>query len=483
MYKLKICIRYLLSRRFVSVAAVLAIAMSVALLIVVMAVMEGFKETMRERIRGTLAHLCVEHEPIGLAHWEEISQSIQEMDHVVATAPYVQTIVAYRIRTISGNHVDWAEMRGVEPVEEARVGRFGEYLLHPDELGEFMRQLARLGFREAQPPPREGSLSEEEIQKPFSLAWRRRLIEARAQFLGPGAEGYEDAPPQPIVVGIEAIRSGRFREGQIVTLTTFSPATGEAPEGKFIVVGAFRTGLYEHDLRTIYTTRQAACEFVGTYDENIEDLQGDPIGGYRVSGVSVALDDFRNAERVKRAIYDRILPAFERFHLGGARVQTWEEQRKNLLRAVTVEKGIIALILMILVAFASALIFLVLTLQLIEKTRDLGILQAIGATPGGVFIIFLWVGLIISVVGLGLGIAGGVAFSDRINPIHDRITAWTGWELFPRDIYYLDRIPVYLDLRDLLFYLLLTVLLGLVASLLPAWWASRRDPIRAIRYE
>ncbi|MBN1418157.1 MAG: ABC transporter permease [Planctomycetes bacterium] len=484
MYKVTICLKYLLSRRFVSIAAVLAIAGSVALLIIVMAVMEGFKETMRDRIRGTLAHLCVEHFPVALAHWEDLSASIEDLDHVQATAPYVETITAYRIATPSGDAVDWGILRGVDPVLEARVGRFGEYLLRPEELEEFFDQIGRIGRREAQPPARTERISDDDLRRIFSLSWRRRLIEERNRFsLDEALEGFGDAPPQPIVVGIEAVRSGRFREGQIVTLTSFSPTTGDARKGQFMVVGAFKTGLYEHDLRTIYTTLPAACEFVGSYDPDLEDLQGNPVGGYRVSGVSIALDDYRNADRVKREIYAEVLPTFSRFHLGGAKVQTWEEQRENLLRAVSVEKGIIALILLILVGFASALIFLVLTLQLIEKTRDLGILQAIGATPGGILIIFLMVGLIISSVGLGLGIAGGVVFAGHINPIHDQITAWTGWELFPRDIYYLDRIPVYLNLGDLVLYLVLTVFMGFVGSLLPAAWAAGRDPIRAIRYE
>ena len=118
---------------------------------------------------------------------------------------------------------------------------------------------------------REGPISEEEIRKIFSLSWRRILYEKESKLrLGSDLEGFGDALPQPIVVGCEAIRSGRFHIGQIVTLTTFSPSTGDARKGQFMVVGGFKTGLYEHDLRTIYTTLPAACEFVDSFDPELE---------------------------------------------------------------------------------------------------------------------------------------------------------------------------------------------------------------------
>ena len=120
---------------------------------------------------------------------------------------------------------------------------------------------------------------------------------------------------------------------------------------------------------------------------------------------------------------------------------------------------------------------------MIEKTRDMGVLLALGATPGGVVRIFLANGLMIVAAGTLLGLAIGYLFCVYINPIHDWIQATTGWRLFPAEIYHMDRIPITFQLGDVLLSIAPPVVLGFLSSLIPAVWASRRDPIKAIHYE
>ena len=139
--------------------------------------------------------------------------------------------------------------------------------------------------------------------------------------------------------------------------------------------------------------------------------------------------------------------------------------------------------MLILIVFTGSMILLMLTLTVIEKTKDVGVLMSLGAPPGGITKIFLFNGLLISMAGTALGLALGYAFSANINEIHDLIYAVSGVELFPAEIYQMDRIPVHFYPADILWCTLPPVIVGLLASLVPATWAPRRDPIGSIQYE
>ena len=131
-------------------------------------------------------------------------------------------------------------------------------------------------------------------------------------------------------------------------------------------------------------------------------------------------------------------------------VQTWPEIRSNLLKAVGIEKLLVYFIVLILIVFTGSMILLMLTLTVIEKTKDVGVLMSLGAPPWGVTNIFLFNGLLISMLGTGMGLGLGYAFSANINEIHDLIYAVSGVELFPAEIYQMDRIPVHFQPADIL---------------------------------
>ncbi len=486
--------RYLLARWIMSGAATLAVLLAVFSLVVVRSVFEGFGDQMREMVRGTNSHLVVvTAQPMNLPYGEEIADAIEKIDHVRGAAPYIETVAMLQTRTAMGQRTDYVQLKGVDPVREARASDFAYYLLRDQDLfTAFERRGRRLGRARDRPP-----LSAEEIMEIFSRERRDRLWEKYrrrlAEFDPKGAERLSEKLPPPCIVGIQALVGfgSPIRFGEPIQLTTYSPQSGRVVTGEFLVVGAFHTGLFEVDLRTVIVPLQAACEFLELYDETLPDADGFPAGGYRVSGVQVALDDYERykdqvIEAVGRALtpfYKRLLRASERSKLFEPLTMTWEQRKRNLLRAVRIEKGIVSLILGILVIFVGAIIFLILTLNVTEKRRDIGILKAVGATSRSIFAIFLIHGSTICLVGLILGFFAGLAFSENINTIHDMIRRSTGFQLFPPDVYYLDRIPVSIKLRDLGLISSLTVLFGLLGSLLPAYWAARQDPIEAIRFE
>ena len=166
-----------------------------------------------------------------------------------------------------------------------------------------------------------------------------------------------------------------------------------------------------------------------------------------------------------------------------ARLLTWEKRQQVLLQAVEREKLIVGILVLVINMFIACLVLLMLVLIIIEKTRDLGVLLALGATSHGAVTIFLTTGLLLVTVGTGLGLVGGYFFVKFINPIHDAIHSAFGFKLFDPETYKIDRLPSTVSFTGVLQSTLPSILFGMVASLFPAIWASRQSPIKAIHYE
>ncbi len=447
-------------RRLIPYAAVLAVAFGVFSLISVLAVMEGFKEEMRDRIRGSLSHLAVFGRYTStFVGADDAIAMIQDLDHVEAAAPYITAPALYKANTVS-----FCELRGIDPLAEAKVGDFASFLLRQSEWERLIDD------ESATLPDSRMPLTDAEIKQLFSLERRRRLS---FNPFSSQSEGFgRQSPPQPIVVGIEALRRNQTRIGDIMELTSFSPRDQEVTVQTFLVVGAFRTGVFEQDEKWIFTPIQAAIGYLNLFDEDLFDD--------RITGISIRLDDYRFADEVRRNIETDVAP---KLLTNEVVVKTWEDQRRNLLRAVEIEKRIISVMMLLIVLFAGIMIFLILTLMVIEKTRDLGVLRSLGATRRGVITLFLRQGLALTLLGIVVGSIAGVILVQNINEIHDAIKAATGWSLFPPDVYYLSRIPTKMRFTDWSIVLGPALAFGYLGSLIPALWAARRDPVKALHHE
>ena len=461
--------RYL-KRRWAPWAATLAVALGVFSLLSVLAVMEGFKVEMKERIRGSLSHLVVE----GIATRQLVGEdslldAARTTPGVEAASPFIETLAIYRSAVL-----DYCILRGVDPSSEAEVSDFDLYLLSEEEIEQLLADPYMMLPEDRAPP------DAARVVEVFSLERRRQLLRSRLRRDDVGF--VEEAPPQGLVVGIESLRSGRLAIGDTVQLSSYSPVTFEPRIGKFIIVGAFQSGVYEQDQRWAYSDIRALQQVLDLWDEDAQDMG--------ISGIALRLTDYSQAEEVKQRLYLEIsrrmnLPAADEGSIPwrSMEINTWENQRDNLLQAVEIEKRIIAAMMLLIVAFAAAMIFLILMLLVIEKSRDLGVLRALGATRGGVIQLVLTQGMILCITGAVLGLTGGWILTENINEAHDAIYRATGMRLFPPDIYYLERIPAVLRWQDMVLVCAPTLIFGFLGSLFPALWAGRRDPIRALHHE
>ena len=164
-------------------------------------------------------------------------------------------------------------------------------------------------------------------------------------------------------------------------------------------------------------------------------------------------------------------------------METWEDKQGPLLAAISVERGILNVLLFLIVGVAGFGILAIFTMIVVEKTRDIGILKALGASNGGVMKIFLGYGLLLGVVGACLGTIMGLLLTDNINWLEKSLGQLTGRDLFPRDIYYFDKIPTDVQFWAVVFVNVGAIGISVIASVLPALRAALLHPVRALRYE
>ena len=444
--------RYATSR-FITVAAFLLVSLSVSILIILLAVMEGFKTEMIDRIRGTSADLKVDSVKfVGLEDHELVQQRVQSIDGVVAALPYVQVLSVFNINLNIGEL--YLSVQALDLEGEARFGRLDEYVLN------FTRDHAPRGVP--------GSIAE--TMDPAWIeggVWHRKRRE-----VPPNVAQY-----RPLLLGAEVLpvkaQNRHLILGTLAELKTISPITNElrtGEHGRFFIANIFKSKDVAQDNGRVILSLDDGKRFLDLY--NSDEGQD-----YSISGFRVFIEENREADQIKSAI------AAATSDIPFLRVRTWKEEKAKIVRAVEMEKLLVGIILGVTVVFVGLMIFIILTVQMIERTRDLGVLQAVGATSQGVARIYLWIGSGICLSGIALGTLIGLGFCENIELIQRWVFVLTGFEVFPKNIYYIDTIPVKPVMSDLLFIIIPTVFVGLVGSAAAARRASRRSPVEAFSYE
>jgi lipoprotein-releasing system permease protein len=161
----------------------------------------------------------------------------------------------------------------------------------------------------------------------------------------------------------------------------------------------------------------------------------------------------------------------------------WMQMNKNILFALKTEKSVMFIILTLIVLVAAFGIASTLFMVVMEKTRDIAILKSMGATSRSIMRIFVFEGVIIGVLGTAIGVLSGLVVALNLEPIVSLVQRLTGFELFSKDVYYLDHFPSRVITSDVVLISITAVLISFAATLYPSWAASRMSPAEALRYE
>jgi len=412
--ELGIALRYLKSRRtsqllsLITVIAVGGITVGVATLVIVLGVMNGLQNDLREKILVVNPHLRVltYGEGLRLDAWRETLAKVRRVPGVEAAAPFVLSQ-----GLISAGH-DYAEGVAVIGVE------------------------ADTGTRAVTSLPRHFTKGD--------LAFR---------ITQPGVDG-------GIAIGVRLASKLTVYTGDIVTLVAPAGSKYNSSLGAFIpkmrryeVTGLFETGMYDYDNSYVVMRREIAQDFAGLDSA--------------VTGLEVRLADPRHADT-----FATILEA----QLGYPyRALDWQSQNRSLFSALQLEKLAMALVVFLICVVAAFNIVGTLTMVVRDKTREIGILLAMGMRRGSIRRIFLAQGVFIGLVGTALGALVGLVLGASVNNGH----------LIPIDpsIYFIDHLPVHTEPRDALVVIVASLLIATLAPLYPSIQAARLEPVSAIRYE
>jgi lipoprotein-releasing system permease protein len=266
-----------------------------------------------------------------------------------------------------------------------------------------------------------------------------------------------DSRPVPgIIVGRDLARQLNIAVGDRVKLISPSgPLTpmGIIPRLKACrLVGIFETGMYEYDSSLIYVSLDTARDFLNLSEG--------------VHGIEIRLDDIYAADRISRQIENE---------LGSSYIaKDWIRLNKNLFSALSLEKTALSIIVALIVLVAAFNIVSTLIMVVMEKSRDIAILKAMGATSAKIMRIFIYEGLVIGVTGTILGVLGALGLCELLSRYQ--------FIKLP-DVYPMSTLPVKILPWDITLIALSAVLITFLATLYPSWQASRVEPAEALRYE
>lgn len=428
-FELFIARRYLRAKRrqaFIGVItgiSIAGVAAGVASLVVAMAITNGFRQDLQQRLLGSTSHISLQRiADDGIKDWPALMDRLSQQPHVVAAAPAIfeQVLIS------RGPRARGAVLKGMIPKYERQVGD----LLNSVKEGSADALEQEITNGKSIPP-----------QSPDSLA----AVEQRV------------AAMPPIVLGKDMADNLGATVGSVVLVV--SPQGELTPFGtipkynRFHVVGVFNSGFFDYDSSWAFVRLSDAQKLFG-----LGDL---------ISVIEFKVDDIYKAAAISRHLEDAAGKGFM--------ATNWEEQNKALFHALRLER-LVTFITIGLIVFVAALNILIsLIMMVMEKTKDIAVLMSMGTRRAQVRNLFIAQGVLIGAVGTAIGLLLGYAISYAGGHYHVL-------SLSP-EVYSIDYVPFAPRAVDGLWVALFAVLISFVATLYPSWSASRILPAEALRYE
>jgi len=260
-----------------------------------------------------------------------------------------------------------------------------------------------------------------------------------------------------VIVGSELSKQMGVQPGDLLTLV--SPHGKLTPLGRiphsrsYKVTALFDSGMYEYDSSMVFISLTEAQDFLGMED--------------KVTGIEVKVTDYDKADIIGASIEKELGYPYW--------TKDWKQMNRSLLSALRLEKITMFIILTMIVLVGALNIISTLVMVVMEKTRDVAILRAMGSTARSIMAVFMFQGLLVGIVGTIAGLLAGLGLCQ--------IIAKYKLQVLPSDIYYISTLPVRVETMDVLLVALAAVGISFLATIYPSWHASRLNPVEALRYE
>ncbi len=410
-YEWMIAFRYLRAKRkegFVSVIAIfslLGIMLGVATLIIVMAVMDGFRKELLDRILGINAHVVLTDFGKPIEDFESLAKRIGKVEGVTSIVP----IIEGQVMASANGESTGAQVRGLRPTD---------LMAKPLIAGHIVA----------------GSLKE---------------------FYG----------MDRVAIGSRMARQMGLEVGDKITLIApkmKETVIGSIPRIKeYSVVAVFDVGMFEYDSSMVFMPLPAA-QLYFKYPHS-------------VNGLEIMVSD---ANQAPDLVPDIMVASKSDYF-----VVDWQRSNAHFFNSLKVERNVMFLILTLIIVVAAFNIISSMIMLVRDKERSIAILRTMGATPGAIMRIFFMAGSTIGVLGTLWGFLLGVSFSLNIETIRQTLEKLTHTELFAAEIYFLSQLPAVVEIEDVVAVVGMALLLSFLATLYPAWRASRISPAEGVRYE
>jgi len=455
MYRPFLALRYLLTRP-INLLGVGGVTIGVWALIVVVSIFSGFLSVVGEHVRSASADISVLFLPDD-ADYALLRREIEADPNVASSAPRIV-------------HFGLLHRPGDRPPPPPLLGRGA--LQGGDTPFLFVlgvdtgRERRTTGFQEwlsvVQPELRVRDLSEPLApidDLPGILIGEQRMIQSGLR------------PGDLVVLNTARNHFGPRGQQGIEQVDVIDPASGERGAPAFRVAGAYRTRHVGYDGNNAFVDIRVLRQLLDLPDGSAQEI------AVRVHDDSTT---DATAERVKSAVR-RTLGLEHSPSNRGASAWTWRQRHRGFLSGIEWQRSLMKIVLIVIMATAAVLMFATLSMMVAEKTGDIGILTAMGATPRGVMFVFLACGLAITMIGICLGIVAGCLSAIYLEEFRQFILSLSGVDLFPVKVYNLDRVPHELDPLWILQVTGMAVAVGIVVSAIPALRAARHNPLVSLR--